>query len=154
MYENLIKKLAHTILIKWHPGCNVKDSWIAEAEAELGFQLPPSYCWWLMNYGNARLNGGNILTVSQPEYRDISDNDILYIHRLNLADEDWYRKYPNRLDLFVPDADELYFFDLSAKDKDGEFPVMCYDLMNDMIDEYAATFSAFLERLLDEHRSF
>ncbi|MEK5433607.1 SMI1/KNR4 family protein [Lysinibacillus sp. FSL R7-0073] len=152
MYENIVKKLAHTTSIKWHPGCNVKDSWITEAELELGFQLPPSYCWWLMNYGNARLIGGNILTVSQPEYRDIDDSDILYIHRLNLADEDWYRKYPNRLDLFVPDADELYFFDLSAKDEDGEFPVMCYDLMNNMIYEYAPTFSDFLERLLDEHR--
>ncbi|MED4889611.1 SMI1/KNR4 family protein [Lysinibacillus fusiformis] len=152
MYENIVKKLAHTTSIKWYPGCNVKDSWITEAELELGFQLPPSYCWWLMNYGNARLIGGNILTVSQPEYRDIDDSDILYIHRLNLADEDWYRKYPNRLDLFVPDADELYFFDLSAKDEDGEFPVMCYDLMNNMIYEYAPTFSDFLERLLDEHR--
>ncbi len=152
MYENLVKKLAHTTSIKWHPGCNVKESWITDAELELGFQLPPSYCWWVMNYSNARLNGGNILTVSQPEYRDIDDSDILYIHRLNLADEDWYRKYPNRLDLFVPDADELYFFDLSVKDEDGEFPVMCYDLMNDMIYEYAATFSDFLERLLDEHR--
>ncbi|EAZ86766.1 SMI1/KNR4 family protein [Lysinibacillus fusiformis] len=154
MYENLVKKLAHTTSIKWHPRCNVKDSWITDAEIELGFQLPPSYCWWLMNYGKARLNGGNILTVSQPEYRDIDDSDILYIHRLNLADEDWYKKYPNRLDLFVSDADELYFFDLSAKDEDGEFPVMCYDLMNDMIYEYATTFSVFLERLLDEHRSF
>jgi len=152
MYENLVKKLAHTTSIKWHPGCNVKESWITDAELEQGFQLPPSYCWWVMNYSNARLNGGNILTVSQPEYRDIDDSDILYIHRLNLADEDWYRKYPNRLDLFVPDADELYFFDLSVKDEDGEFPVMCYDLMNDMIYEYAATFSDFLERLLDEHR--
>ncbi|KPN95971.1 SMI1/KNR4 family protein [Lysinibacillus sp. ZYM-1] len=152
MYERLAAKLAHTTSIKWYPRHGVKDNWIIDAEAELGFQLPPSYCWWLKNYGNARLNGGNILTLCQPEYRDIDDSDILYIHRLNLADEDWYRAYPNRLDLFVPDSDELYFFDLSAKDEHREFPVMCYDLMNDMIYQYAPTFSDFLERLLDEHK--
>ncbi|UUV24290.1 MULTISPECIES: SMI1/KNR4 family protein [Lysinibacillus] len=120
------------------------------SEAELGFDLPPSYCWWLKNYGNGQLNDGTILSIGQPAYRDINDHDILYIHRLNLADEDWCKQYPNRLDLFVPDSDELYFFDRSSKDEHGEFPVMCYDLMNDMIYEYASSFSEFLEKLIDE----
>lgn len=93
------------------------------------------------------MNGGNVLTLSLLAYRDINDTDI---HRLNLADEDWCRRLPNRLDIFVPDADELYFFDTSSKDKHGEFPVLCYDLMNDMIYVYAPTFSGFLESLIDE----
>jgi hypothetical protein len=50
----------------------------------------------------------------------------------------------------VPDSDEHYFFDTSTRDKQGEFPIMCYDLMNDMIDQYASTFAEFLERLIDE----
>lgn len=68
-----------------------------------------------------------------------------------MADEDWCRQYPNRLDIFVPDSDELYFFDTSSKDEQGDFPVMCYDLMNAMIYEYAPTFANFLEHLIDEH---
>ncbi|WP_411553613.1 hypothetical protein [Paenibacillus lautus] len=47
--------------------------------------------------------------------------------------KEWREQYPHRLDLFVPDEDELYFFDTSAKDEQGEFPVMRYDLMNDLI---------------------
>lgn len=96
------------------------------------------------------VNGGNILTIAAPEHREYYDGDLLYIHRLNIAEEWWVSRFPHRLDLFVPDSDELYFFDTSARDSQGEFPVMCYDLMNDLIDEYASTFAEFLERLIDE----
>ena len=150
MYARLTEKLAGTPAIKWFSGHVVKHEWIVEVEAELGFELPPSYCWWLKNYGNGQLNGGSILSIGQPAYRDINDHDILYIHRLNLADEEWCKQFPNRLDLFIPDSDKLYFFDRSSKDEHDEFPVMCYDLMNDMIYEYASSFSKFLEKLIDE----
>ncbi|MGM1047408.1 MAG: hypothetical protein ACQEXX_14820 [Bacillota bacterium] len=50
----------------------------------------------------------------------------------------------------MPDTDELYFFDTSARDEQGEFPVMCYDLMNVLIFEYAPSFAVFLEQLIDE----
>ncbi|MFC6647826.1 hypothetical protein [Paenibacillus rhizoplanae] len=56
------------------------------------------------------------------------------------------------MDLFVPDSDELYYFDTSAPDEQGEFPVMRYDLMNDLIEEYAPTFAGFLEQLIDERK--
>ncbi|MCI1773221.1 MAG: hypothetical protein LKI04_04405 [Paenibacillus lautus] len=64
--------------------------------------------------------------------------------------KEWREQYPHRLDLFVPDEDELYFFDTSAKDEQGEFPVIRYDLMNDLIEEYAPTFAGFLEQLIDK----
>lgn len=51
---------------------------------------------------------------------------------------------------FIPDGDELYYFDMSSSDEQGEFPIMRYDLMNDLIDTYASTFTEFLERLIDE----
>lgn len=50
----------------------------------------------------------------------------------------------------MPDGDELYFFDTATRNNQGEFPIMRYDLMNDLIDEYAPTFAEFLERLIDE----
>ncbi len=81
---------------------------------------------------------------------EYDDTDLLYIHRLNKAEEWWVSRFPHRLDLFVPDSDELYFFDTSSRDEQGEFPIMCYDLMNELIDTYASTFAEFLERLIDE----
>ncbi|WP_255438632.1 hypothetical protein [Brevibacillus sp. AG162] len=71
--------------------------------------LEESYRWWLIHYGNARLNGGNILTIVSPEHREYDDSDLLYIHRLNKAEGWWVSQFPHRLDLFVPDSDELYF---------------------------------------------
>ncbi|GBG07030.1 hypothetical protein PAT3040_01578 [Paenibacillus agaridevorans] len=150
MYENLAEKLKTTSALKWFPGHGAEESWIVEVEEELGFRLPPSYRWWLAHYGNARLNGGEILTIAPPEYRDEYDGDLLYIHRLNKAEEWLVSRFPHRLDVFVPDSDELYYFDTSTRDAQGEFPIMCYDLMNDLIDTYASTFAEFLERLIDE----
>ncbi|WP_214627023.1 SMI1/KNR4 family protein [Paenibacillus agaridevorans] len=150
MYERLAEKLKTTSALKWFPGRGAEESWIAEVEEELGFRLPPSYRWWLAHYGNARLSGGEILTIAPPEYRDEYDGDLLYIHRLNKAEEWLVSRFPHRLDVFVPDSDELYYFDTSTRDAQGEFPIMCYDLMNNLIDTYASTFAEFLERLIDE----
>jgi len=47
-------------------------------------------------------------------------------------------------------SDDLYYFDTSSKDSDGEFKIMCYDLMNGIIYEYAPTFADFLEKLIGE----
>ncbi|WMT40973.1 SMI1/KNR4 family protein [Paenibacillus sp. D2_2] len=58
MYERLAEKLKTTSALKWFPGHGAEESWIAEAEEELGFRLPPSYRWWLIHYGYAGLNGG------------------------------------------------------------------------------------------------
>lgn len=100
----------------------------------------------------ASLGDGQILTLVAPEDREYTDWDLLYIHRLNLAEDWWVSRFPHRLDLFVPDSDELYYFDTSAPDVQGEFPVMRYDLMNDLIEEYAPTFAGFLEQLIDERK--
>ncbi|MFD1903180.1 SMI1/KNR4 family protein [Paenibacillus rhizoplanae] len=52
MYEHLTEKLSKPSAIRWFRGHGAQESWIAEAEAELGFKLPPSYRWWLIHYGN------------------------------------------------------------------------------------------------------
>ncbi|GIN97910.1 hypothetical protein J6TS1_37800 [Siminovitchia terrae] len=65
--ERLADKLKTTSALKWFPGRGVEENWIAELEEEVGFGLPPSCRWWLVYYGNARLNGGNILSIASPE---------------------------------------------------------------------------------------
>lgn len=152
MYERLTELLSKPSPIRWFPGHGAEESWIAEAEEELGFKLPPSYRWWLARYGGGSLGDGQILTLVAPEDREYTDWDLLYLHRLNLAEDWWVSRFPHRLDLFVPDSDELYYFDTSAPDEQGEFPVMRYDLMNDLIEEYAPTFAGFLEQLIDERK--
>lgn len=109
-------------------------------EEELGFRLPPSYRWCLVHYGNARLDGANILMIAPPEHREYDDTDLLYIHRLNKPEGWWASQFP-----YI-----LYYFDTSSRGEQGEFSIMCYDLMKGLIDTYASSFSEFLERLIDE----
>ncbi|WP_280174996.1 SMI1/KNR4 family protein [Paenibacillus uliginis] len=68
--------------MKWHQGHPVEEDWIVEAEAELGYSLPPSYRWWVKKYGNALLEGTEILKLAPRDLREYVDADILYIHRL------------------------------------------------------------------------
>lgn len=152
-YERLAAKLENATAIRSHSKNKAEEAWISEVEEELGLRLPPSYRWWLQNFGSAWLIGAHILSVGPPEHREYNDSDLIYYHRLNIEDADWREQFPHRLDLFVPDSDELYFFDTSAPDENGEFPVMCYDLMNGIIDVCAPTFADFLEMLIDERRS-
>ncbi|WP_269745633.1 SMI1/KNR4 family protein [Brevibacillus borstelensis] len=90
-------------------GLGAEESWIAGAEEELGFGLPQSFRWLLVHYGNVWLNDGKILAIVSPEHRGYDDSD------------------------------KLYFFDTFSRDKQGGFPIMCYDPMNGMIDTYPTT---------------
>jgi len=143
MYNRLMEKLEQTTAIKWFSGRGVEENWIKEAEEELGFTLPPSYCWWLRNYGNAFLDGSYILTLTSPEFRDI----LVMIFSIFIVPMWLMRISVNSI---LIGSDELYYFDTSSKDSDGEFKIMCYDLMNGIIYEYAPTFADFLEKLIGE----
>jgi len=143
MYNRLMEKLEQTTAIKWFSGRGVEKNWIKEAEEELGFTLPPSYCWWLRNYGNAFLDGSYILTLTSPEFRDI----LVMIFSIFIVPMWLMRISVNSI---LIGSDELYYFDTSSKDSDGEFKIMCYDLMNGIIYEYAPTFADFLEKLIGE----
>lgn len=98
--------------------------------------FPKSYKIKLNHYGNARLDGANILMIAPPECREYDDTDLLYIHRLNNAEGWWASQFP-----YI-----LYYFDTSSGDEQGEFSIMCYDLMKGLIDTYASSFAEFLER--------
>ncbi|SFE69482.1 SMI1-KNR4 cell-wall [Paenibacillus algorifonticola] len=148
MYASLKNKLEHPSAIKWFAGRQVEEAWIAEAEAELGQQLPASYKWWLREYGNAQLSGSVIFTLVPPEFKDISDSDLLYNHRLN-REHDWIPQ--GRLYIYVPDADEAYFFDMKAWDGQNEGEVMREDYLGGDVEVYAQSFAQFLEKLIDEH---
>lgn len=143
MYNRLMEKLEQTTAIKWFSGRGVEKNWIKEAEEELGFTLPPSYCWWLRNYGNAFLDGSYILTLTSPEFRDI----LVMIFSIFIVPMRLMRISVNSI---LIGSDELYYFDTSSKDSDSEFKIMCYDLMNGIIYEYAPTFADFLEKLIGE----
>ncbi|ASA22499.1 SMI1/KNR4 family protein [Paenibacillus donghaensis] len=105
MYRSLQEKLEHTAVLKWHRGHGVKEEWITAAEQELGYSLPESYKWWLREYGNARLDGAEILTLAPPEFREYADSDLLYNDRLDRQNS-WFPE--GRLSLLMNGITEIY----------------------------------------------
>jgi antitoxin YobK len=121
----------------------VEPSWIDAAEEELGYPLPPSYCWWLENYGTGQLDGHPICTLAPPEFRDDADSDLIYTFRTNSTNG---IGGANKLFFWEPNGDERFFFDTSKPDASGEFPVYVEDLVQGEDRQYAKTFAEFLEQ--------
>ncbi|OWA37304.1 hypothetical protein B9G55_04365 [Saccharibacillus sp. O16] len=151
LYETLSQRLDRFPGSKRRTMESVEPAWIAEAEAELGYRLPDSYIWWLQEFGSFTVSGSWIYTLVPPEHRDLADDDLLYNHRLNIA-ADW--RPAGRLYIFTPDADEDFYFDVSAPITEAgvpvEYPVMRFDHLMGEAELYADSFAGFLEQLLQE----
>ncbi|GHA70174.1 SMI1/KNR4 family protein [Cognatilysobacter bugurensis] len=148
MYEQLQEKISSTDVIRWHPGQEVEDEWIADAEQELGVRLPPSYKWWLKTFGSGAVGGSEILTLAPPEFRDDADADLVYIHRLNRANPNWPE---GRIFILQTSPEEVFYFDLGDVSANGEYAVFREDVFGAKPERYADSFSQFLERLIDEY---
>lgn len=84
-----------------------------------------------------------MLTLTSPEFRDI----LVMIFSIFIVSMWLMRIGVNSI---LIGSDDLYYFDTSSKNSDGEFKIMCYDLMNGIIYEYAPPFADFLEKLIGE----
>lgn len=91
--------------------------------------LPPSYRWWLAEYGSGRVGGADVATVAPPEHADayeaITAGWRLNGDRLCFAAE--------------PDGGDEYFFVLGAR-PGAEHPVV----RRDQEEPVADTFAGFL----------
>lgn len=128
------------------PGQQIPPEWIDRAEAALGIAFPPSYRWWLSHYGDTALGDSSIYTILQQDFDDACGPDIVYQHRMNQRNS---IAIANGLIVFEPESsDEIYYFDLTLPDADGEYPVMLRDLESGTQEVLAPSFAAFLERQL------
>ena len=149
MYENLKIVIDESSVLQQGNEGDVDESWIVEAERKLGFLLPPSYRWWLINYGSGFLDGQPIYTIAPPEFRDSADSDIVTANDTNKRNG---LTSDGRLYFFEPDGDERFFFDMQKKDKDGDNPVMVEDLSEQEIKDYGGNFADFLENEINMRR--
>ena len=146
MYEDLKEIIDNTSVLQQGGVGDVDEQWIIEAEAKLGLPFPPSYRWWLTNYGSGFLDGQPIYTLAPPEFRDTADNNIMTANETNRNNgltED------GRLYFFEPDGDERFFFDMLTHDNDGDNPVMVEDLAEQEIREYGGNFAYFLRNEIE-----
>ncbi|EME16519.1 SMI1/KNR4 family protein [Rhodococcus triatomae] len=106
--------------------------WIEHAEAVLG-PLPPSYRWWLAEYGSGAVGGASIATVSPPEY--VEDSDAITAA---------WRRDDDRLCFHVEDDGAEHRFALDRRRADGECPIVRRDPFDGEEDPVAETFAGFL----------
>lgn len=120
------------------------DFWIDWAQKRLNVSFPPSYIWWLKNYGGGEIIGDEIYSVYEKE--NAVGGDIVYVNEL-----DRKNGFFNETQLTIQNNDfgETYYFDLLQQAPDGECPVY-RDFGGDK-SFYAKDFLDFLSgRILDE----
>ena len=119
------------------------DEKIIEAgEKFLGYELSPSYKWWLRNYGGGDICGEEIYGLYYEEYNSEDTSDVVdIIHRNNLQRKKGFYSQ-EQLKVCVGD-DEQFYFDISKKDeKTGEYPI--YEYFSQTL--YAKDFIEFLKK--------
>ena len=96
------------------------DERIEETEGALGIKLPPSYLWFVRNYGGGQIYGEEIYSI-YPVLSEQSVGDIAYQSR-------WAReKKLVKADAVVVcsnDFGEIFYLDPSEATPDGEYPVV------------------------------
>src|SRR5436190_22486756 len=62
-------------------GEGVSDFWINKAQERLAVVFPPSYIWWLKNYGGGEIMGEEVFSVYEKD--NVVGGDIVYMNELN-----------------------------------------------------------------------
>ena len=117
----------------------ISDEWIQKAEERLSVKFPPSYTWWLKNYGGGEIYGDEIYSIYQMDFDEVVGGDVVYMNELN-------RKKglctTNQLSILVTDQGDSFYLDLSEVNEQGESPV--YNRFGNK--RYAKDFLEFLEK--------
>lgn len=150
MYEELKRVIDNSSVLQQGSVGDVVEEWVLAAEKELGLQFPPSYRWWLLNYGYGFLDGSPLYTIAPPDFKENADSDIVTVnenHKKNKMTQ------PGRLYFYEPDGDERFFFDMGNKLSNGDYAVMIDDLISQDVISYGGDFSIFLKNEI-KNRSF
>lgn len=98
----------------------VTSEWIRSAEERLGVLFPPSFKWWLQNYGGGEIHGEEIFSIYQTDFDNVIGGDIVYMNELNRENGTFSR---DQLVIQVNDHGEAYYFDVNITDDKGEYAI-------------------------------
>lgn len=131
-------------------GDGVSKKSIESAEARLGIRLPPSYRWWLENYGGGTIGGYELVGLwdefEEEERRhpeDAAPGILLYSVEL---DRKSGRRPHHEIELLSIEGDEVYMLDLS-QESGGENPILLEEPAG-LREMYAHDFYEFIWKIL------
>jgi antitoxin YobK len=125
-------------------GNGVSEDWIISAQNRLNVIFPPSYIWWLLNYGGGEINGEEIFSIYEMDFDSVIGGDIVYMNELNRKNN---LISLNQLIIMENGFGEIYYFDLLTKTETGEYSIYLLGLEK----KYADNFYEFLEKQILEH---
>lgn len=143
MYEELVH-LIEQENVSFPPfGSGVSEASILNAEAELRVRFPPSYRWWLLNFGGGQIGHDLVFGLDEA---GIGAPDITKLNKADLADG---LRQSHEI-MFYIGNEERFFFDVSRQTAMGECPV-CHRVFGEDQDvDYASTFKEFLRKRISE----
>lgn len=150
LYKRLVDRIASSERARF--GRGTPDDVITDAERHLGIVFPPSYRWWLANYGAGYIGGYELqglfpepIAAREPDESLIGD--IVYLADLSAKRTGHPR---HLLEILSYEGDEVYYLDTSRRGSDGECSVVCRYSGRNELQDVAADFATFLERELSK----
>ncbi|MBK0055333.1 SMI1/KNR4 family protein [Stenotrophomonas sp. S39] len=140
-FERLGTMIAGSSRVRVFPGRAAPPDLVEDAERELGLPLPACYRSWLAAYGNLFIGPDPVFGLAEPEHRDVADDDLIYNARL--VEESGFPS-SGMIPVYVPDADEAFYFDTRSGLKGGEYPVLRYDYNTGAFETFSSSFAGFL----------
>ena len=124
-------------------GDGVAATWIAKGQQRLGVQFPPSFVWWLTNYGGGEINGDEIFSIYERDFDEVVGGDIVYMNELYRS-----KGFATKGQLLIQKNDfgEVYFLALNERDTEEECPIYVAPEHT----KYADNFLQFLEKKINE----
>lgn len=144
MYEDIIELIERSPKVVFGRfGNGVSQATIDKAEAALGFALPPSYKWWLLNYGGGQIEGDIVFGLDE---RDEDEGDVWWPNIVELAQRNERNGFYGKERLqFYEGNEEEFLFDTQSRDENGEFEVLYREDAGEEI-PYAESFADFLRK--------
>jgi hypothetical protein len=95
---------------------------ITSAQKRLNLKFPPSYVWWLKNYGGGEILGEEVFSIYESDSDALKPGDVIYVNELNRK-----RQFSdiNQLVIQETDQSEMFYLDVQKADNTGEYPVYC-----------------------------
>jgi len=144
--DRLVQK--HPEVISFVEG--ISEDWVRKAELALSLRFPPSFRWYLLNYGGGTIGGEEINGLLGVDFDDACGPDIVF----NTLVERRQFDIPHCLISLVNHEDEMFYLDTSVKDENNENPVVREQAETlGSRDRYADNFARFLLKRIEFHLS-
>lgn len=113
--------------------------WVKRAEEALECKFPPSYLWFLNNYGGGEVHGNEIFSIYQLPFEEVFGGDVV---AKTLLDRSSGFILKTDVAICTTDFGEIFVLDSSNANVDGEFAVT--RILGQQREPYANSFDKFL----------